>query len=221
MNAWRPLLAACLLCTTWAAAAPLQRLTDVRGDMAIAFACEVDRRLDVPEPDQLAYAERLRAALAAAGVVAAELPPQHLLLIDRNRRVEVAFLYRVAPSGAIWYTGASPVFIADRRTPLGVFAKGIDARLPAQALGEPFLRERGIEAPESFERFLVRHGVLDAAFEAVASPRPDFQQTPRAREMTRWPGRYLVVVDSAAGDRPPWAGRESTAPPPPECSVKP
>ena len=62
-----------------------------------------------------------------------------------------------------------------------------------------------IRIPATLNRFLDLHGVLDADYEAqAAAGRP-----PRAlradRQPLPWPGRYLVVIDSQAAERPDWA----------------
>jgi hypothetical protein len=97
---------------------------------AALFSAEVDRRLDVPPAAREAYILRLDAALAAAGL--ADLPPQHLVLIDRSEQVQAAFvLRRTAQRGWLWI-GASPVSTGrvgsfdHFRTPTGVFAHSLD-----------------------------------------------------------------------------------------------
>jgi hypothetical protein len=62
-----------------------------------------------------------------------------------------------------------------------------------------------IRIPATLNRFLDIHGVLDADYEALAAAghpqrvlRPDRQPLP-------WPGRYLVIIDSQASERPAWS----------------
>jgi hypothetical protein len=86
-------------------------------------------------------------------------------------------------------------------------------------------RSKGcIRIPASFVVFLDRHGVLDEEYEAAAAAghgswvlRPD-------RAPNRWPGRYLVVVDSGAAQRPEWSprptGRLARVAPPQDCPVQ-
>lgn len=118
------------VCLVWFALSTLPAIAqaaepDPAGALAAQYARQVERRLTVPVEQQRVYAERLRAALAAAGV--AEFEPQFFLLIDRSPAVQAALVYWLAP-GADWrFIGASPVstgvaggyeyFI----TPLGVF----------------------------------------------------------------------------------------------------
>jgi hypothetical protein len=48
----------------------LAGLTPIAGDLATDFSCEVNMRLEVPEPEQQRYAKELDAALAAGGLPA-------------------------------------------------------------------------------------------------------------------------------------------------------
>ena len=94
--------------------------------MAGAFAAQVDKRLDVPEREQAAYAARLDAALSAAG--RADPAAQYVVLVDRSPAIQALFIYWRSPDRRWHFIGASPVstglpgtydhFI----TPLGVFA---------------------------------------------------------------------------------------------------
>lgn len=118
------------VCSVWFVLSTLPVLghaakPDPAGEIAAQYARQVDKRLTVPADEQRAYAERLRAALAAAAI--AEFEPQFFLLIDRSPVVQAALVYWLA-QGADWrFIGASPVstgvaggyeyFI----TPLGVF----------------------------------------------------------------------------------------------------
>ena len=76
---------------------------------------------------------------------------------------------------------------------------GLEARLGSVQ------SEGCVRIPASLNRFLDRYGVLDAQYEEAAASgkklwilRPDRQTMP-------WPGRYLVVVDSGATERPVWS----------------
>ena len=237
------------------------RLTEVSGDTALLFACEVDRRLEVPEDEQRAYADRLAQALSAAGI--ADLAPQHVLLVDRHPLVQAALLYRITPSGQLALAGASPVSTGQPgsyehfATPLGVFehtlanpdfrAEGtrnengvrgyglegrrvfdfgwVEApkgwgdraesvmRLQVHAtdpdLLEPQLgraRSKGcIRIPAALDEFLDRRGILDEEYLAAADAGAALWVLRGDRDPTRWPGKYLVVVDSARTARPAWA----------------
>ncbi len=96
----------------------------------LRYAAEVERRLDVPREAQVAVVTLLEAALARAGL--AELPAQHVLVVDRSPQVQAAFLLLQAPQGGWRWVGASPVSTGrvgtfdHFRTPLGVFAHGLD-----------------------------------------------------------------------------------------------
>lgn len=128
-----PRAALAVLLLTLLAGAPAA--DDVSADAALAawparFAAEVDRRLDVPVAEQHGYVALLDAALAAAGVRLDA--PQALVMVDRDVRVQAAFvLVRTARGGWLWL-GASPVSTGRTgafdhfRTPLGVFPHSLD-----------------------------------------------------------------------------------------------
>jgi hypothetical protein len=74
----------------------------------------------------------------------------------------------------------------------------------AQRLGT-VASEGCIRIPATLNRFLDVHGVLDADYETRAASgqaapvlRPD-------RQPLTWPGRYLVVIESPATERPAWS----------------
>ncbi|HEY4997624.1 MAG TPA: murein L,D-transpeptidase [Usitatibacter sp.] len=275
------LLFALGLATAWriaqAPALPARGLRPLDGDLAVDFACEVDMRLEVPEPEQAEYGRRLQDALLAAGL--RELAPQHVLLVDRNPNVQAAFLYRLTPGGDWRLAGAVPATTGlpgqyeHFATPLGVFVHSLDnldfraegtlnengirgygrkglrvfdfgwvgaprgwgnramsvMRLQAHATDPEQLegwlgkaRSKGcIRIPASFDEFIDRRGVLDAEYEAAAAGGRDLWVLRPDRETTRWPGRYLVVIDSARSERPAWSppptGRVRRSPRPEEC----
>lgn len=62
-----------------------------------------------------------------------------------------------------------------------------------------------IRIPATLDVFLDHHGVLDAVYEqaAAAGRRPGVLRADRSP--SPWAGRYLVVIDSLAPDRPAWA----------------
>ena len=97
--------------------------------LTLAFQTEVDRRLDVPQPDQLQYAQLLEGALASAGTLF--MRSQYILALDRNPNVQAIFVYWLdaqASTDHFHFIGASPVStgkpgrIGYFITPLGVFA---------------------------------------------------------------------------------------------------
>ena len=62
-----------------------------------------------------------------------------------------------------------------------------------------------IRIPASLNVFLDRHGILDADYEAAAANgKPQWVLKPH-RQTIPWPGRFLVVVDSQAAERPTWS----------------
>ena len=72
-----------------------------------------------------------------------------------------------------------------------------------------------IRIPAALNVFLDRYGVLDADYEqAVAAGRSLWVLRPD-RQPVPWPGRYLVIVDSQAVERPGWAPLPGAKPPVP------
>jgi len=268
--------AACALATS-ALAAPAARghLTEVMGDTTTLFACEVDRRLAVPEDEQAIYGTRMLQALLGAGVDLTV--PQHVLVVDRNPLVQAALLYRITPGGSVAFSGASPVSTGQPgsyehfATPLGVFAHslanpdfraegtrnengirgyGVEGRrvfdfgwveaqkgwgdraesamrlqvhatdpvLLEPQLGRP--RSKGcIRIPASLDDFLDRRGILDRDYVTARESGASLWVLRADQDITRWPGRYLVVVDSLASTRPAWATPPRSLPRPTECAA--
>jgi hypothetical protein len=273
----RGVLLACALSFAAAAADPATGSRATDGDLAEDFACEVGRRLEIPQEARREYAGRLELALASAGVDLQALVPQHVILVDRSPRVQAILLFRLAPGGGWRFTGAAPVSTGAPgsfehfETPLGVFTHTLDnldfraegtrndngvrgygaagmrvfdfgwvgapkgwgnharseMRLQMHAtdpeLLEPALgraRSKGcIRIPAALDEFLDRRGVLDADYEEAVAEGRSFWVLRPERETTRWPGRYLVVIDTRRAERPPWSpppGARAPAPPRPE-----
>ena len=62
-----------------------------------------------------------------------------------------------------------------------------------------------IRIPATLNVFLDRHGILDADYEAAAANgKPQWVLKPD-RQPIPWPGRFLVIVDSQAAERPAWS----------------
>lgn len=102
---------------------------DSGADLALLYRLQVDRRLELPPDEQLAYARRLQHALALSPRTAVQLPlpPQYVLLIDRDARVQAALLYWLDAQGTPQFIGAAPVSTGRPSgyehfdTPTGVF----------------------------------------------------------------------------------------------------
>lgn len=62
-----------------------------------------------------------------------------------------------------------------------------------------------IRIPATLNVFLDRHGVLDADYEAAAANGKTLRVLKPDRQTFPWPGRFLVVVDSQATERPAWS----------------
>lgn len=62
-----------------------------------------------------------------------------------------------------------------------------------------------IRIPATLNHFLDRHGVLDADYEAALASGEAFWVLKHDRQVIPWPGRYMVIVDSNAVERPLWS----------------
>jgi len=87
-------------------------------------------------------------------------------------------------------------------------------------------RSKGcIRIPASFDEFLDRRGVLDADYEDAVRNGQSLWILRADRETTRWPGRYLVVVETERASRPAWSpapsGRARRSARPADCPVRP
>jgi hypothetical protein len=78
----------------------------------------------------------------------------------------------------------------------------------AQRLGT-VASEGCIRIVASLNRFLDLHGVLDADYEAQAAAGQPPRTLREDRQPLPWAGRYLVVIDSQAAERPDWAALEA------------
>lgn len=100
------------------------------GALARLFAQQVDRRLNVPQSERTFYGEALQDSLIRAGVQLRM--PQYVLLVDRSRAVQAAFLYWVDERGGAYFVGATPASTGKPGaydhfvTPLGVFPHTLD-----------------------------------------------------------------------------------------------
>ena len=107
----------------------LQLRTSAAGDdgrkLAPIFEQQVTRRLNVPQEERAHYAQLLNSALENAEV--SQLPPQYILLVDRNPHVQAAMIEWKAPDGMFHLIGATPVSTGRPGryehfgTPLGVY----------------------------------------------------------------------------------------------------
>jgi hypothetical protein len=96
--------------------------------LALVYAQQVNRRLDLPESEQRAYAELLAKDLAARDTNEA----QYVVIVDRNKFVQAAMIYWMSPDRIFHFIGASPVSTGKPGgfehflTPTGVFEHTID-----------------------------------------------------------------------------------------------
>lgn len=89
--------------------------------------------------------------------------------------------------------------LADALAPAGLPDPALERRL-----GE--VRSKGcIRIPASLNRFLDRRGLLDADYEGAVARGARLWVLGADRQVVRWPGRYLVVVDSGRPARPAWS----------------
>jgi hypothetical protein len=97
--------------------------------LAPFFEAQVDRRLTVPEPEQLLYAALLAKELAP---VVDEARAQYVVIVDRNVFVQAAMIYWHDSEGNFHFIGASPVATGKPgqyehfQTPLGVFDHSLE-----------------------------------------------------------------------------------------------
>lgn len=151
-------------------------------ELAQRYRTRVDRSLQVPGSEAAIYALLAESELADAPRILRG--PQYLLVVDRCRTVQVAFLFwRLLPA-RYELIGASPVGVRTRASAAsGVFDFGRDS--------SPVL------LPPSLLAFLGEYGVLDAGAGSGLTP---------AGELLPFAGRFMVVLDSERGDRPDWLG---------------
>jgi hypothetical protein len=118
-------LCAAVVCPLWA---HVDFGTNDGTILARFYAQQVDRRLNIPESEQRAYAELLAKDLAAEDSNEA----QYVVLVDRNKFVQAAMIYWMSPDGIFHFIGASPVSTGKPGTfdhfitPIGVFEHTID-----------------------------------------------------------------------------------------------
>lgn len=70
-----------------------------------------------------------------------------------------------------------------------------------------------IRISAALNRYLDHRGVLDLDYEQAVQGGKRLWVLSEQREPARWPGRYLVVVDSRAAERPAWSPLPAKAPP--------
>jgi len=70
-----------------------------------------------------------------------------------------------------------------------------------------------IRIPATLNVFLDQHGVLDADYERALAAGASLWVIKPGRTLIPWPGRYLVVVDSLATERPAWSPLPGAKPP--------
>ena len=68
-----------------------------------------------------------------------------------------------------------------------------------------------IRIPATLNVFLDVHGVLDADYEAAAASGEKLWILRAHRQTIPWPGRYMVIIDSQAAERPAWSPLPTTS----------
>jgi hypothetical protein len=122
------LLMACIACAL-VGAARAQAILQPE-DLAAAYTKEVDRRLELPPPEQAQYALRLSRALAEASAPIER--DQLVVLVDRDANVQAAMVWWLPVEGAAMWIGASPASTGRPsgfehfETPLGVFDHSLE-----------------------------------------------------------------------------------------------
>jgi hypothetical protein len=121
----------------------------------------------------------------------------------RNMRV-FDFGWQMAERG--WGDGgSSPMRLAVHATD----PERLEARLGSIA------SEGCIRIPASLNHFLDHYGVLDADYEAALSEGKTLRALLPDRQTLPWAGRYLIVIDSEATERPLWSPAPGAKPKPP------
>jgi hypothetical protein len=72
-----------------------------------------------------------------------------------------------------------------------------------------------IRIPGTLNAFIDQHGVLDADYETALANGEKLWVIKPGRQLVPWPGRYMVIVDSQAAERPAWSPLPGSKPPPP------
>lgn len=91
--------------------------------------------------------------------------------------------------------GTSPMRLAVHATD----PERLEARLGSIA------SEGCIRIPASLNHFLDHYGVLDADYEVALAEGQTLRALLPDRQALPWPGRYLIVIDSEATERPLWS----------------
>lgn len=120
----------------------------------------------------------------------------------RNMRV-FDFGWQIAERG--WGDGgSSPMRLAAHATD----PERLEARLGSIA------SEGCIRIPASLNHFLDHYGVLDADYEVALAEGKTLRALLPNRQPLAWAGRYLVVIDSEATERPLWSPDPNVKPKP-------
>jgi hypothetical protein len=106
--------------------------------------------------------------------------------------------------------GTSPMRLAMHATD----PERLEARLGSIA------SEGCIRIPASLNHFLDHYGVLDADYEVALEAGKTLRVLLPDRQALPWPGRYLIVVDSEATERPLWSPAPGAKPKPPPAKVR-
>lgn len=111
----------------------------------------------------------------------------------RGRRV-FDFGWRVAERG--WGNGGS--------SSMRLQMHATDPHVLEQRLGS-VASEGCVRIPATLNAFLDKNGILDAAYEEALARGQALWIIKPGRRIVPWPGRYMVVIDSQAVDRPAWS----------------
>ena len=87
-----------------------------------------------------------------------------------------------------------------------------DPALLEKRIGRP--QSKGcVRIPAGMNEFIDRYGILDADYERALAQGRSLWVLRADREPTPWSGRYLVIVESDAAQRPDWANAEAVPAP--------
>lgn len=99
-------------------------------ELAAQYQQHVDRPLVLPDAEEARYATLVAETLTRAGL--ASLPPQYVVVVDRDVRVQAAMIFWKSDEGAFHFIGASPASTGQPgrfehfQTPTGVFDHTLD-----------------------------------------------------------------------------------------------
>jgi hypothetical protein len=92
-------------------------------------------------------------------------------------------------------------------SPMRLLMHSTDPAVLEKRIGRP--QSKGcVRIPASLNEFIDRYGILDADYERALAQGRQLWVLHADRQPTPWSGRYLVIIESDAAQRPDWAQPE-------------